>query len=307
MKNYLPSKKFVFLMIGFVILGIIFFVAFHFFSDKESFFSSKPTQLQTQNATLNDLLKKDSDGDGIPDWEEALWGTDPNKTATFDGVPDRTYIENKRKELKLSNPTDAGGVDQNSETAKFAQEFFASIAAMQQSGQIDSNTINNVSSALGQNIVNQTVLDKYTEGDLTLTKGDTTQDQEDYYVKAATLFEKYKTKGIGDELEITSGMAGAGASDKDSINKLNTIATAYEDFAKTLVLVPVPASLETYHLQIINNSNDTGIAVTNMTKIVADPVVGLSGLSEYQKYSEALILSVQDLETFLSVNGIINQ
>ena len=294
-------------MIGFVILGIIFFAAFHLFSEKSSFFSSKRSQLQTQNATLNDLLKKDSDGDGVTDWEEALWGTDPNKVATFDGTPDKTYIENKRKELKLANPDAATGVDQNSETAKFAQQFFASVAAMKQNGQVDSATINNVSAALGQSIVNQNVVDKYTSGDITISKSDTTQDQEDYYVKAATLFQKYKAKGIGDELEITGGIAGAGVSDKDSIAKLNTIAGAYQEFAQKLALIPVPDSLKDYHLQIINNSNNTSIAVQNMTKIVADPVVGLSGLSQYQKYSEALISSAKDLETFLSVNGIINQ
>ena len=95
-KNYLPSKKFVFLMIGFVILGIIFFVAFHFFSDKESFFSSKPTQLQTQNATLNDLLKKDSDGDGISNIDETnIYKTNPNNVdSDGDGFNDGWEIIN---------------------------------------------------------------------------------------------------------------------------------------------------------------------------------------------------------------------
>jgi hypothetical protein len=36
-----------------------------------------------------------------------------------------------------------------------------------------------------------------------------------------------------------------------------------------------------------------------MTKITKDPIVGLSGLSQYQKYSDDLVKAVSDLETFL--------
>ena len=54
-----------------------------------------------------------------------------------------------------------------------------------------------------------------------------------------------------------------------------------------------------YHLHIANSSNNTGISVSNMAKITSDPVVGLSGLSQYQKYSDDLVKAVTDLETFL--------
>ena len=46
------------------------------------------------------IIVVDTDGDGIADWEEALWGTDKNKKITFNDTPDATYIENKKKELK---------------------------------------------------------------------------------------------------------------------------------------------------------------------------------------------------------------
>ncbi|MEI6581082.1 MAG: thrombospondin type 3 repeat-containing protein [bacterium] len=309
MKKYLPSEKFIRLIIGFAVLGIVFLVVYLLFSSKTNFLSSKNGTLQTQNLTVNELIKKDSDGDGVLDWEEALWGTDPNKAATFDNIPDKTYVENKRKELKVANPEDpaTNTTNENNETAKFARQFFASIAAMKQNGDVSAETINNVSNALGQNIINPTMIDKYTEADIKIAKGDLTQDQEDYYVKAANLFEKYKAQGIGDELEIIGGMAGTGVTNKDSVDKLNTIATAYQEYAQKMTVLPVPESLKTYHIQIINSSNNTGISVKDMIKITDDPIVGLSGLSQYEKYSQDLITSVGNLETFLSVNGIINQ
>jgi hypothetical protein len=42
-----------------------------------------------------------------------------------------------------------------------------------------------------------------------------------------------------------------------------------------------------------------------MAKVVDDPIVGLSGLSQYQKYSNALISAVGNLKAILYNNGVI--
>ena len=104
------------------------------------------TALKVENPTLPDLIQRDTDGDGVPDWEEALWGTDKNKKITFNDTPDATYIENKKKELKIEGNVIADAT-KLTETEKFAREFFTSYSAMKSSGQIDQNTINDFSSA----------------------------------------------------------------------------------------------------------------------------------------------------------------
>jgi hypothetical protein len=35
-----------------------------------------------------------------------------------------------------------------------------------------------------------------------------------------------------------------------------------------------------------------------MSKVIEDPIVGLSGLSSYQKYSDELVKAVEKLESF---------
>ena len=118
-----------------------------------------------------------------------------------------------------------------------------------------------------------------------------------------------KKEGLGDELEIVSMIVGTEKIEdaQDSVNKLTNIANAYQGFAQKMVELEVPESLVQYHIQIINNANNTGISVRNMIKIIDDPIVGLSGLSQYQKYSDDLITSVDDLEKMLSNNGIITE
>jgi len=310
-KNYLPSKKFTYVFIACVIALVVFFLISNIFFGKNSFVAlSKKGNLQNEKITLNNLLQKDSDGDGVMDWEEALWGTDLNKKASFNDISDSEYIKNKREELKISGGEGLALEEEGlTETDKFAQEFFASLSAMKQSGQIDQNTINSVSASLGQNIVDPSLIDKYSEKDIILDENDGGDMQRSYYTNAQKLLESYKEKGIGDELEIVSVIVGSenAQTSKDSIDKLTKIANAYQEFAEKMVELKVPESLAQYHIQIINNANNTGISVRNMIKVVDDPIVGLSGLSQYQQYSDDLIASVGDLKKIIFNNDTITE
>ena len=304
-KKYLPSKKFTIIVSGIVVLAVLIFVIFFMSSKCENFSiigGQNKAALKVENSSIVDLIQKDSDGDGVPDWEEALWGTDPHKKMTFNDMPDATYIENKKKELKIE-----GSINETklTETEKFAREFFSSYSAMKSSGQIDSNAINNFSNSLGQKIVDPNLTDKYSETDVITYSVDNPVLRQKYYENIKTLSKSYQSAGLGDELDIISiGLAsnssgGPSADSTNQYNKLSSIANAYQDFAKKAMGLSVPQSLVGYHLRIVNSANNTGISVSNMQKIVSDPIVGLSGLSQYQKYSDDLVKSVADLEAFL--------
>jgi len=310
-KKYLPSKRFTYLMVGIIILGLVFFIVSGIFFGKNSYIAlNKQAKLQNEKITIDNLLQKDSDSDGVMDWEEALWGTDPNNKTTFNGMSDSDYIKQKRADLKVSDESELAQNGENlTETDKFAQQFFASLSAMKQNGQIDQTTINNVSTSLGQNIVDPNLVDTYTEKDITLSENDGVSEQNTYYTNAKKLFETYKKEGLGSELEIVSEIVSSGKveNEQDAIDKLTNIANAYQKFAQKMLELKVPESLAQYHIRIINSANNTGISVRNMIKIIDDPIVGLSGLSQYQKYSDDFITSVGDLEKILSNNGIIIQ
>lgn len=303
-QKYLPSKKFAIITSVLVVLVVLIFVIFFMPSSGENFSitgDKNNTTLKVGSPTLTDLIQRDTDGDGIPDWEEALWGTDPHKKVTFNDMPDATYIENKKKELKIESSVNETKL---TETEKFAREFFTSYSAMKSSGQIDNNTINNFSDTLGQKIVDPTLIDRYTNTDVKINSNDNPASEQGYYLDMKNLFKNYQKAGIGNELDIISAgigsdPAGGVVSDPNQYAKLSTIADAYQNFAKKTMELSVPQSLVEYHLRIANSANNTGISVLNMGKIVADPIVGLSGLSQYQKYSDSLVKAVADLEAFL--------
>jgi len=299
MKKYLPSKKFLYLLGSFIVLALVFFVVFELLSNKNIFTSSKNNtglevdRLALAGLTVNQLVQKDSDNDGVFDWEEALWGTDKNNTMTFDGITDKAYIAGKKKELNIDQNKDEEGL---TETEKFSREFFASYVAMKEAGTLDASAINNFSSALGQKIVNPDLIDQYSLKDLKTNTDNTVASKTKYYQSVKKLFDKYKGQGIGDELNIVDNQITSSANTKNQ-DKLTPIAKAYQDFASDVLKVSVPSDLQNEHLKIINSANNTGISVLGMVKIINDPIVGLSGLSQYQKYSDDLITAVGDLET----------
>lgn len=305
-KKYLPSKKFAIITSAVIVLAVLIFVVFFMSSSGENFSitgDKNNLPLKTENQSLTELIQRDIDEDGIADWEEDLWGTDKNKKITFNDMPDATYIENKKKELKTEENMIADAT-KLTETEKFAREFFTSYSAMKSSGQIDNDAINSFSSALGQEIIDPNLIDRYTEVNIKINITDNPALKQKYYTDVKTLFKNYQSAGLGDELDIISQGLASNSTDGTSGNtdqyaKLSTIANAYQNFAKKIMEVSVPQSLIKYHLQIANSANNTGISVANMEKITADPIIGLSGLSQYQKYSDDLVKAVADLEAFL--------
>jgi len=304
--KYLPSKKFTLILSISIVLVIIIFVIFFMPSSGKNFTvignKKQNTALKIGNQTLSDLIKKDSDGDGVPDWEENLWGTDKNKKRTFNNIPDAVYIANKKKELNIKQDVNTKKL---TETERFAREFFTGYNALKASGQVDKNTIDNFSKTLGEKIVNQNLVNRYKETDIKISAKDNSTTRQEYYQKIKKLFKSYQSVGMGDEIGIISNELLSQSANKiknktNQNNKLLNIANAYQNFAKKIMEMNVPQSLAQYHLQIANDSNNTGLSILNMEKVIKDPIVGLSGLSQYQKYSNNLVKAVSDLETFLS-------
>ncbi len=295
-KNFFNTKLKVVGM-GVVIVIIIASVFLFISSKKESFGKREDGQLKITNQTIGSLVQNDTDKDGIQDWEETLWGTDKNNKMTF-GIPDLAYVEGKKNELAVEQSDNDKTL---TETERFAKEFFTSYSAITTSG-ADENTVKNFSNALGQKIGNPDLPDIYTYEDINISKNDTSQSKNEYYIKLSDLFDKHEaTDGLGSELEIVSdGLVSYSSNGKGSgYEELFGIGEGYKSFASDAMKLSVPESLKEYHLQIVNSAYNTGLSVLNMTKVINDPVIGVSGVSQYQKYSKDLETSIADLEDIL--------
>ena len=291
-----------------VVVLSLAFGAFYYFSKKESFEKEKNDLLVenslVESQTIIELIESDSDNDGVLDWEEALWGTDKNKKATFDGKSDSAYIADKKRELNIE--TDLNNEKNLSETDLFAREFFSAYTALKASGQVDSDVINNFSDALGQKIANPNLVEIYDANDIKYSTVDTVTSRVNYYNSLKKSFDRESAYGLGDEINIISGGLFEYATEgtEGKYEQLNIIADAYKNFAKSVISTPVPEGLAEIHLEIANNAYNTGVSVGNMTKVTSDPIVGIAGLSQYEQYSEALIVAVENLDAILDQGSL---
>ena len=293
LKKIFRKKVLLFIILG--ILAVLIFFVFFVFSKEESFISKKRADVGDE--TIIGLMQADTDQDGILDWEESLWGTDKNNPTTFDGMPDATYIEKQKEENNIKSFGDGSST---TETDKFAREFFSAYATLKTEN-VDNVSISSFASALGQGLINPELIDQYQPVDVIIDPADTESAKTAYYQTIKKYYEDALDVGAGNELDIVgNGMLHYNATGEESgFEELPVIASAYEEFAKKVMETPVPESIQDLHLLIANGANNTSIAVKNMKNILLDPVVGLSGLSQYQKYSEDLVNAVSDLETTL--------
>jgi len=274
-QKYLPSKRFVSALLIAIALILITLILNYVRPGKINYDNNN---LAVANSTSSPS-EIDSDHDGLPDWEEALYGTDPHNPDTDgDGTPDGEEIKEGRDPLKANTapkgqePNDKidpkiiaqdqaiSNADQNlNATEKMARDLLSNIIASQPvNGQMDQNTVDGLIQQSLQDIPQKQFLGTTTVSDLNLIPATDNQTllknliayRNNYYIQTEA-FQKI----IGQDLAIISNSM----SNKTDLDKkqLQSIISIYERIAQNLIQMPLPAVPEssgvTYHLKVIND------------------------------------------------------
>src|SRR4051812_6869111 len=91
-----------------IVFAVLFLVAVFLIRNGLPFKKKTDAQdagLAYSTATVGTLVNRDTDEDGVLDWEEGLWGTDPTKKETTPGTPDSVVVENLRDTQAASAQT----------------------------------------------------------------------------------------------------------------------------------------------------------------------------------------------------------
>lgn len=289
-KKYLPSKKFVSILLIIVVFIILFFGIKGIIS---LFKNKKSTNGEQIQMTIGGITQKDGNYNGIADFEERLWGLDPNKN----GPENKEFILAKKKTLEqngvISLTDDSETITQNE---ILSREFLATIMSLQQTGQLDDTAIQSVSEAVGQNIVAIPIEDIYTSNML-IINNDSLSTNTTYHEALIVLITKYQNEDIGSELTLIA--QGLGGNDPQALYAVKTIASAYQSFGQELISIPVPKSLASIHLSLANNYEKTGQSIGGLIKVLSDPIIGMRATINYKKYNDALISDLAKLSEIL--------
>ena len=101
-RKYLPSRNFVIALV-IAVLIILTVLLFKYINNKNDNNTIITTSTSTSEKWVDNI---DSDGDGLPDWQETLYGTDKNNADTDgDGTNDGQEIKDGRDPLKANTST----------------------------------------------------------------------------------------------------------------------------------------------------------------------------------------------------------
>jgi len=300
MRNYLPSKRFV-VFLGLILTAVVIIFLLSRLESKKETFQQKNLVLN-KNPTLKDIIEKDSDNDGLPDWEEALWGTDPNlKDTNGDGISDLIEITQKKKNLQI-NSSPKEQVSELNETEVFARNLFTTVAALKQAGQFNEKSVADLSAAFTQSILENSLTDAFALSDLKKVAS-TKENNQAYLENINKLTENYRHFNLGSELEIL-GNAVQKKDEKD-VAQLKDMGEAYQKFGAELSKIEVPEEIAENHLVMVNSAIKMGGALVNLAQVFTNPLNAIKYLPAYKQASEDFQKSIDDLGDFITKNELI--
>ncbi|MFH1454824.1 MAG: hypothetical protein ABIF22_00655, partial [bacterium] len=273
-RKYLPSKKFL-IALSIAVAVILIAIIFNYW--KPNITKYKNPDLATNTNASSSFIEIDSDNDGLADWKENLYGTNP-KNADSDGdkTSDLDEISQNRDPLKANtapaeqepnDKIDAAIIERNqkileeyeklSETDKFSRNLLSNIIASQPvSGSMDQNTMDSIlAKAMGEIPQrNYAGITKVT--DLNLLKTDSTNLNENMtaYVNSFRTETQKLIPILGSDINIINSYIDGSTNTKSEMLKLTN---KYQAIVNNLIKMPVPVVIGyydiNYHLEVIND------------------------------------------------------
>ncbi len=272
-------------------------------------------ELSVLKPVIAEEIDKDSDNDGLKDWEEALWKTDPNNPDTDkDGTPDGQEIKQGRNPLlaskngkndKLENqkPKETASLLPNelpSLTDLLSQQFFSDYLFLKEKdgGQISQKSQEELIASFIGATDNFEQINKglYLKSDIKIDLQETPESIKEYGNNLALIIKKYFDSIP--ETEMTIFAKAVKEEKENGLNKLEPIASAYRNTAKDMLSLKTPPSFSDSHLNLINYFNSIAKEIDAMQKSYGDPVQAVLALKQYQVDSVAAYQILRNLNNY---------
>ncbi len=243
--------------------------------------------------TVGGTLAQDTNGNGIADWEEKLWGLDPSVLYT-NGVPNKEIIEQKKKSLGIQES------DPTNDTDKLARDLFALSAAFGQSDQTDNAALAQIAASFGSTIDLAKVGLKYSLNDVKSVP--TTSASLQTY---ATAFGKLTNSYDFEQADIDVVMNALQNEDYSRLPELAQTAVDYKAYAAALMKIPAPIGVSKYHLDIANSLYGIAASFTYLMQLENNSTQALAGIAIYNSYSDRLGTSLLGMQEYFIRYGIL--
>lgn len=267
--------------------------------------SPQAAQASSETELLKAIATKDSDGDGLPDWEEALYGTNPRLIDTFklgmtdgEAVSRGLIVPKAIADIAVATPSplslDSSGLPpapvDGTLTATFAKNFFALyLAAKQSNGGADlsesemsdiaSQAMDSLSAAVAP------APDFKSAAGLTVS-GSGADALTAFAVSAEAVLIKNTSDATTSEIAYLKNALIN--NDATAYPHIASIAKAYRDSAIGLSVLSVPVELAADDLMLVNAMMRISQITTDFTRAETDPLAAMLALKQYPQAASDL-------------------
>lgn len=221
---------------------------------------------------------KDSNGDGVKDWEES-------------------FIQNN---ITLSSTTDEGPyTTPNTLTGKFSEAFLKDYLE----GKIKGNTITDKNALVGSAIAaveKNTQSTIHTTAELTVVPT-TKESLRTYGNTLATIIQKRSIKNENEMVILKRALA---TENQQELKKLIPIQEVYTQILDDSRTISVPSELARSHVALLNACEALILDIRTMQVAFTDPLYALARYSHYKEDALSLFNALQGIHTTLDTEGV---
>lgn len=279
-------------IIGSSLLAVIL-ISTAYISSGPTIFSTKTVGAESTHDLLVSYASKDTDSDGLPDWQESLYGTDPgnahsvNASVTDSEAVAQGLVQPKFKTATSSAPSASSipGPDSGPTTLtdQFGKDLFGQYLLSVGKGQPSSAE---VAAFVEQGVAvlkqNHATPDTFNQGQVKVfgTGPDALLSYAATVEKIITRVDAGKSK---DELSYFSDAVYK--NDAKALSMVKKYSSDYATAGRALMGVAVPKELATAHLKLANGLMQVSESLGDMSVIQTDPLRAMLGMATYKDTS----------------------
>lgn len=240
---------------------------------------------EVSGARVQSLTQPDQDGDGLKDWEEAEWGTDPSKAdSDGDGTSDGEEVSEYRQPLS-SSPSDA--ISDQGEQA---------LALVRNGNRAKQAPL--VTPSAG----NYEPGFRYALTDLTLTSLTDEVALTEYGKALGAALALYGKENSESDLALV--LRAHEKRDEAAAAALAAITAERLGIVRTLAALPVPETASAIHLNLINAILGVAELDYHLARIFEEPLLALDSTQVYPGRYQKLLTAIESVNRYFLASGI---
>lgn len=287
--KYLPSKNiFLLIFIALIIVGGSFFL-----SENRVKFAASPGNEEINGIVSEEatLKQKDTDLDGIADWEEILLGTNPeNADSDGDGVLDGEEFKSIKQYPNFSAEVENAGAIYGlglggftAWTDNYTDSLFRQAGARygiaNESGTIDGKTQLAIVDSLTQGFPRALPEVKYVPSKIPLAENSDSKTTGEYFAKVIVAFDKNKKIYESDPVNLINSWLDT--EDEVYLDELLALQNSFFSLTEEVAKLAPPKELAQTHQELLNNLYQTGVVLGSLKDASQDPIKGMLITAQY--------------------------